>query len=92
MMIALGIIAGICTSISFIPQALITIRTKETKNISFITYFLFTLGVLIWVIYGLLKHDTAVFLTNIVTFVPTIIILLLKVRDMLKERKLTTNK
>lgn len=70
-----GLFAGVCTSISFIPQAIQVIQTKQTEDISLLTYFLFTVGVLTWVIYGALQKDYAVLLTNIVTLVPASIIL-----------------
>jgi MtN3 and saliva related transmembrane protein len=80
MITLLGIFAGLCTSISFIPQAIQTIKTKNTEGISLITYILFFIGVSSWVIYGALKGDIAVLVTNIVTLVPCSIILWLKLK------------
>lgn len=85
-MISIGLVAGILTGISFIPQSIKTIRTKNTKSISLITYVLYTLGVTLWIIYGLVVGDIAVFLTNIVTIVPSMIILVIKLRE--KPRKM----
>lgn len=65
-MVFVGIIAGILTGISFIPQS---IKTKDTTSISEATYILFTLGVVLWILYGLFVKDIAIFFTNIVTFV-----------------------
>ncbi|BCA86813.1 hypothetical protein EsVE80_23360 [Enterococcus saigonensis] len=84
-MIALGLIAGVLTGISFIPQSIKTIRTKDTSSISLSTYILYTLGVMLWIIYGLIIEDFAVFLTNIVTIVPCVIILVIKLGE--KSRK-----
>ena len=76
----LGILAGALTSSSFIPQAYRIIKTKRTEGISIPMYTLFTIGVFIWLIYGILMHDLAVILTNIVTFIPALIILILTVK------------
>lgn len=78
-MIWMGILAGILTSISFIPQSIKTIKTKDTESISLTTYILYVIGVSMWVIYGYLTKDMAVFLTNIVTIVPCTLILSIKV-------------
>ncbi|WP_375180278.1 SemiSWEET family sugar transporter [Enterococcus rotai] len=80
MITLLGVIAGVCTSISFIPQAIQTIKTKQTEGISLITYIMFVIGVFSWVVYGALKGDIAVLLTNIVTLMPCSIILYLKLQ------------
>ncbi|MBO0471943.1 SemiSWEET transporter [Enterococcus sp. DIV0242_7C1] len=82
MITLLGMIAGICTSVSFIPQAIQTIKTKNTEGISLITYILFFIGVSSWVVYGALKWDLAVLLTNVVTLVPCSVILGLKLKSL----------
>ena len=82
----LGVIAGICTSCSFIPQAYKVIKTKRTYDISIPMYCLCTIGVFLWIIYGLIIKDIAVLLTNIVTFVPTFIILILTVKYHVQTR------
>jgi MtN3 and saliva related transmembrane protein len=47
-----GYLAAFCTTCSFLPQALLTIRTKDTESLSFGMYSLFTLGVILWLVYG----------------------------------------
>ena len=79
MMVLIGLVAGVLTSISFIPQSIKTIKTKDTRSISLITYILYVLGVAMWIIYGYLTKDMAVFLTNVVTIIPCTIILSIKV-------------
>lgn len=77
----LGVFAGMLTSCSFFPQAYKVIKTKRTQDISIPMYSLCTFGVFIWIIYGLMIDDLAIILTNIVTFVPTLIILILTVKN-----------
>jgi len=76
----LGVVAGILTSCSFIPQAYKIIKTKRTHDISIPMYCLCTLGVFLWMVYGLVIKDIAVLLTNVVTFIPTVIILTLTLK------------
>lgn len=83
-MIIIGLIAGGLTSVSFIPQALKTIRTQNTSGISLTTYMLFTIGVALWVIYGYFIEDFAILLTNLITVIPSLTILIMKVRNSFK--------
>lgn len=81
----LGIAAGICTSISFIPQAVRIIQTKQTQDISKITYAIYLTGITLWICYGLYKGDSAVWLTNVVSFFPACVIFVMKLQE--KKRK-----
>ncbi len=70
-----GLIAAICTTASFIPQAVKTIRTKDTSGISLSMYALFTFGTLMWLVYGLFTANIPVSLANSITLVFASIIL-----------------
>lgn len=83
-MIIIGLIAGGLTSVSFIPQAIKTIRIQNTSGISLTTYMLFTIGVALWVIYGYFTEDFAILLTNLITVIPSLTILIMKVRNSFK--------
>ena len=87
----LGVFAGLLTSCSFIPQAYKVIKTKRTQDISLPMYSLCTIGVFVWIIYGLMINDLAVLLTNIITFVPTFIILILTLNNHIKNKKNDNN-
>lgn len=76
----IGLIAAFCTTVSFLPQAIKAIRTKHTRDLSFVMYFLFTIGVLLWLIYGILRNDWPVILANGVTLLFAATILFLKIR------------
>ena len=76
----IGIFAGLCTTISFIPQIIQIYRAKSAKSISFPMYIIFSIGVGLWVIYGSLIHATAVVLANSVTLALSILILIMKIR------------
>jgi MtN3 and saliva related transmembrane protein len=76
----IGSIAAVLTTVSFVPQAVKAIRERRTEGISLAMYALFTLGVALWFVYGLLIHSTPVWLANGVTLVLAGIILALKIR------------
>ena len=60
----LGFIAGICVTISVIPQIIKVIKTKRVKDISLLTFSLLTFGIALWVIYGVLKKDIPIIIAN----------------------------
>jgi MtN3 and saliva related transmembrane protein len=74
----IGSIAAVCTTISFVPQAIKTIRSKQTKDISLIMYLLFTTGIALWLAYGILINKMPIILANAVTLVLVIPILVMK--------------
>ncbi|HTB26107.1 MAG TPA: SemiSWEET transporter [Puia sp.] len=77
----IGLIAAVLTSSSFLPQALKTIRTKDTTSISLSMYILFTVGTLMWFIYGLISSNLPVWLANGFTLILASIILSYKVKS-----------
>jgi len=60
----LGFVAGICVTISVIPQILKIWKTKKVKDISLLTFSVLTFGVALWVLYGVLKNDLPIIVTN----------------------------
>jgi MtN3 and saliva related transmembrane protein len=76
----LGFAAAILTTICWLPQALRTIRTKDTKSLSLVTQSAFTLGVGLWLIYGLISGNLPIIFANSITFVLVGFILALKLR------------
>ena len=76
----IGLSAAFGTTVSFLPQAIKTIQTKNTSGISLYMYAFFTLGTLLWLIYGLMSHSLPVTIANAVTFVFASVILGYKLR------------
>lgn len=76
----IGYLAAVLTSIAFVPQALRTLRSRDTKAISAGTYALFTTGAVCWLAYGLMIGSLPVVLANVVTVLLTALILGLKLR------------
>jgi len=63
-----GTIAAICTTTSFIPQVVKVWQTKSTGDISLGMFILFTIGVISWLIYGILLNELPIILANTATF------------------------
>ncbi len=76
-------VAATCTTASFLPQAILTIKTKDTDGLSLGMYSLFSMGVLCWLIYGILIEDEAIYIANSITLVLAGIILSYKIYNTL---------
>lgn len=76
----IGIIAGSLCTISFIPQVARIIKTKHTKDLSLITFCVFSLGVFLWLIYGILIKELPVILANTSTLIFALFIVAMKIR------------
>lgn len=75
-----GYLAAILTTLSFFPQAIKTIKEKNTEGISLIMYSMFTAGVLFWLMYGLFINDLPIIVANMITLILAVSILYLKVK------------
>ena len=67
-MTILGLIAGTCTTLSFLPQVIRTLRTRHARDLSAAWLLIFGLGTALWLTYGLLKSDIAITAANGLTF------------------------
>ena len=76
----IGIIAAFFTTLSFIPQAVKTIRTKNTVGISLVMYSLFAFGTFMWFVYGCVSDNIPVIIANAITLIFAVIILFYKLR------------
>lgn len=63
----IGLFAGICVTISVVPQIIKVWKTKKVKEISLLTFSVLTFGIAIWVLYGFLKNDLPIIITNSVS-------------------------
>ena len=75
-----GYIAATLTTLAFVPQAVKTIRSKDTSSISLGMYVVFTIGIGFWLVYGISLGSVPMILSNIVTFGLSATILGLKLR------------
>jgi MtN3 and saliva related transmembrane protein len=82
----LGYIAAFLTTAAFLPQTIKTIKSRDTASISLAMYVMFTTGIALWLGYALLIESMPMIIANIITFVLSATILVLK----LSEKKTTT--
>jgi MtN3 and saliva related transmembrane protein len=75
-----GTVAATLTTLSFLPQAWLTLRTRDVSGISLSMYSVFTVGVSLWLVYGFLLGAWPVIIANAVTLGLAITILTLKIR------------
>jgi MtN3 and saliva related transmembrane protein len=77
---ALGFAAAACTTLAWVPQAVKTIRTRDTRAISLWMQLLFWSGIVLWLVYGLIMGLWPLIIANIVTFILVSIVLVMKIR------------
>jgi MtN3 and saliva related transmembrane protein len=76
----IGLIAGVCTTGSILPQVIKALKTRHTRDISLLMYIFLTLGILLWLIYGFMLHEMPIILANGTSLILTTSVLVLKVK------------
>jgi MtN3 and saliva related transmembrane protein len=76
----IGYLAAIITTVCYLPQAMHVIRTKHVAGISLLAYSLLFVGVSLWAVYGVLKHDWPLMLANFISLILIGTILVMKIR------------
>ena len=76
----IGFFAAFCTTFAFLPQAAKVWKTKSTKDISLLMFLIFAIGVISWLIYGVLLSELPLIIANAVTLVFAISILIAKIK------------
>ena len=74
-----GSLAAILTTVSFFPQAWHSFRTKDVSGVSLGMYSVFTVGVALWLVYGLLLRAWPIVVANVITLALALAILGMKV-------------
>ncbi len=76
----IGFMAAFCTTAAFLPQAIKTIKSKDTASISLWMYVIFTAGVFLWLVYGIAIGNLPIIIANAVTFALAATILFFKLK------------
>jgi MtN3 and saliva related transmembrane protein len=76
----IGLMAGLLTTISFVPQVVKTWRSKSAKDLSLVMFLLYCTGMLLWTIYGFMLNELPLILWNIITLVLSLVILFFKIK------------
>lgn len=61
---ALGIAAGLCTTIAVVPQIIKAYKTKEAEDVSLKMFLVLLTGLSLWCVYGIIKEDWPIIITN----------------------------
>jgi len=76
----LGFLAAFCTTIAFIPQAVKVYKSNHTKDISMGMFSLLNIGLVLWLWYGLIIESFPIIISNAVTIIFALYILITKIR------------
>ncbi|WP_421953817.1 SemiSWEET transporter [Polaromonas sp.] len=76
----IGFMGAALTTVSFMPQAWLTFRTRDVRGISLGMYSVFTAGVALWLVYGLLLGAWPIVVANAITLALALAILVMKLR------------
>ncbi len=76
----LGFVAGGLTTFAFLPQVIKALRTRSTHDISLGMVTLTSTGILLWFVYGLCLRSLPIALPNLVSFILTFTMLVLKIK------------
>lgn len=71
----IGLLGAFLTTVSFVPQAVMVIRTKRTEGISLLMYSIFTVGLVLWLIYGIRLGEWPIIIANGITLLLAVTIL-----------------
>jgi MtN3 and saliva related transmembrane protein len=83
----LGYLAATLTTVSFVPQAWRTFRTKDVSGISLKMYSLFTLGVAVWLAYGIVLGEVPMMFANATTLLLAVPVLVMRIKYGRKSRQ-----
>lgn len=84
-----GTLAAILTTASFVPQTVLVLRTRNTEGLSLVMYAMFTLGITLWLVYGLMIGSLPIIIANVITLALASLILSMKVHNTILARRAT---
>lgn len=74
----IGLVAAVLTTSAFVPQVVKAWKSKNTESLSLPMYLIFFVGIMLWLIYGLHLNSLAMILSNIITGILALILIILK--------------
>ena len=74
----IGSLAAFLTTLSFVPQAWLSFKTRDVSGVSLGMYSAFTVGVALWLVYGVLLGSWPMVIANSITLVLALMILGMK--------------
>jgi MtN3 and saliva related transmembrane protein len=83
----IGLLAATCTTAAFVPQVIAILRTGNVDGISVMMYSIFTVGIALWLSYGILVNDLPMLLANSISLLLAISVLSLTVFKRWQKKK-----
>jgi MtN3 and saliva related transmembrane protein len=83
----IGYCAATLTTLSFLPQVIQALRTKDLRSISLSMYIAFCAGITLWLVYGLMLHAWPIVIANIFTLALSGMVLTLKIKQILLNKR-----
>jgi len=80
----MGYIGATLTTLAFVPQVIKLYKERSARSISLKTFYMFSVGILFWLLYGIQIHSMPMILANSITLVLSVSILVMK--HMYKEQ------
>ena len=77
----IGYIAAFLATISFLPQVILTIRTRDTHSLSLTMYMVFVSGTICWLVHGVVLGSIPIIIVNLITVFLSGVVLTLKVLE-----------
>lgn len=77
---ALGYVAGLLTTLAFLPQVIKAWRTQSTEDLSWVMLCFFSCGVSLWIVYGIMLEEPPIILFNAITLGLTLVLATIKFR------------
>lgn len=81
-----GTAAAVCTTLSFVPQIIHIVKTRNTEGISLTMYSVFTFGILLWLAYGFMLSSLPIIVANMVTALLAGSVLAMKIHALWKKK------
>jgi MtN3 and saliva related transmembrane protein len=76
----LGCVAGFLTTAAFVPQVWKTWKNKSATDLSLAMFSVFSLGVLCWLVYGIMIAEAPIIFWNIITLILALALLVMKLK------------
>ncbi|WP_299553523.1 SemiSWEET transporter [Seonamhaeicola sp.] len=76
----IGLIAAVLTTSAFLPQVYKTWKTRDVSSFSLPMFLIFFIGIIFWLIYGILVKSIAMILANTITVISSFLLLYFKIK------------
>ncbi len=76
----IGLAAGILTASSLLPQVIKTMKEKKAEDVSLVMLIVLQAGLILWITYGIMRHDIPILVTNCFSLLVNILMVFLRIR------------